>query len=53
MGAAGRGFSIIVECLLQHDADPNIANQACFENGVEFAASAQCSMALFLASTFL
>ena len=29
MGPAGRGFSIIVECLLQHNADPNITNKAC------------------------
>ena len=29
MGSAGRGFSIIVECLLQHNADPNITNKAC------------------------
>jgi ankyrin repeat protein len=28
MGSAGRGFSIIVECLLQHNADPNITNKA-------------------------
>ena len=27
MGPAGRGFSIIVECLLQHNADPNITNK--------------------------
>ena len=26
MMPAARGFSIVVECLLQHNADPNIVN---------------------------